>query len=180
MPGSPPASERPRVLHVDRVVGHGRVAFDAVAGALLAWTVHRRAGVRVDGPGPVAPAVVVEVAAGPRLLGLAGRCHVEQAVVTSDLVAFTYRAEPGHPERGTETFRVTIDGDDAVRFAVTARSVPVHPLLRLPVVGRAAQRVQTWRYVAAARSVARDAARTPPHRAAAPARPSLGRPPATS
>lgn len=69
----------------------------------------------------------------------------------------TYRALPGHPEEGEETFELTVDdATGIVRFALHAQSRPGPRWARLGApVTRAVQRRITARYLEAARRAVR-------------------------
>jgi uncharacterized protein (UPF0548 family) len=126
----------------------------AVGAALLAWDVHRGAGVRVAAEGPARPGgtVVVGLELGP--LWALAPCRVVAVVDDADAVGFTYATLPGHPATGVERFLVR-RADGALSFEVEAVSRPALPGGRLLAPGAAVvQRLVTARYLAAARRVA--------------------------
>lgn len=102
-------------------VGQGAAAFRRGADLLLAFEVHRRAGVPVHTSAPVlAPGVRVEVRLGP----VRAPCEVIYVVDEPTERGFGYGTLPGHPERGEELFLLTLDPDDTVTFVVRAFSRP--------------------------------------------------------
>lgn len=118
--------------------------------ALFNWQVHRDAGLRVTPGGPITLGQsatltwvwgVVRVAA-----------PVQVVAITED--GFTYRALPGHPEEGVETFTLRQEADGTVRFTVSARSRPATWWARFgaPLTSLVQRRI-TDRYLAAARAL---------------------------
>ena len=137
-------------LHAARVVGTGRELFEQCAETILTWGVQRGAGLRV------VPGGRVEVGAENRIgLGLGplrtwAPCRVVYVVDEPNRKGFAYGTLPGHPERGEESFVVTIDDEGSVEFEVTAFSKPATWFARLggPVT-KLVQRRVTWRYLEA-------------------------------
>lgn len=137
-------------------LGSGPEVFDRAARALFSWEFHRSAGLRVEGPARVEPLGSREVTAtlhvrcGPVTM----RAPVRLVAVerTSLRAAFTYRALPGHPEEGEETFAVTVDdAAGTVRFTLDALSRPGPWWARVGApMARAVQRRITARYLEAA------------------------------
>ena len=126
-----------------------------VGNALLKWTVHRRAGLRVESEGR-ADAVGADVVLAVPLLGahLLAACRVVSVIKEETRIGFAYGTLPMHPESGEELFVVErVDGE--VHFSVTAFSRPTG---RIRQLGRPLQdRVQdrfTERYLRAAESIA--------------------------
>ncbi|MFF4737182.1 DUF1990 family protein [Streptomyces sp. NPDC001262] len=106
-------------------LGRGRAVFEAAADAVLDWTMHRAAGVRIaPGTPPAAPGVAVTpvLARGP--LRIAAPCEVVWTVRDERRAGFAYGTLKGHPECGEESFVVTLDGAEDVRLTVTAFSRP--------------------------------------------------------
>ena len=160
------------------LLGAGREVFERASAGLMSWGMHRGAGLAVDSPDDV---VRTDTRAVLRL-GV-GRMSLRAPVVVSRVwrgptrTGFTYDARPGHPEIGTETFLVELEGNDAgsagggaaghveghpadgetrVWLTITARSRPATWWSRAggPVT-RLVQRGITRRYVAAMRRIAR-------------------------
>lgn len=126
-------------------------SFEHVAEAVLAWRVHREAGLRVTPPTAVAPGGEHVVRLGPVRAPVA----VVEVVDSPDRRGFAYVTRPGHPEDGAERFVVERTADGGVRFTVAATSRPAAWWLR--VLGPAAdvaQDVMTRRYLRAARRLA--------------------------
>lgn len=116
----------------------------AARAALFDWQVHLDAGLRVDASSPVA-------------LGDHARLGWQWVTAPVEIVAvsdngFTYRALPGHPEQGEESFTLTQSADGTVTFTISARSRPATWWARLgaPVTNLVQRRI-TDRYLAAAR-----------------------------
>ena len=137
-------------LHASRDVGSGRELFEQCAETVMAWGVQRGAGLTVT------PGVRVRVGA-ENILGLrlgplrtCAPCRVVYVVDEPDQRGFAYGTLPGHPERGEESFIVSLDEDGTVRFDVTAFSRPARWFARLggPVTGFIQRRV-TRRYLEA-------------------------------
>ncbi|ROS30785.1 DUF1990 family protein [Cellulomonas sp. PhB150] len=153
----PPAS-----LFADPPAGYGRFSVSTeVAGvpladagaALLGWSLHRAAGLRVVAAGPAraGETVVVGVPLGP--LAWAAPCRVLAVVDGPDEVGFTYATLPGHPEHGIESFRF-LATPGGLLFVVEAVSRPSLAVARVvPAFADAAQRFVTHRYLAAARAL---------------------------
>jgi uncharacterized protein (UPF0548 family) len=137
-------------LHAARVVGTGRELFEQCAETILTWGVQRGAGLLV------VPGERVEVGAENRIglrlgpLTTWAPCRVVYVVDEPDRKGFAYGTLPGHPERGEESFVVSIDEEGVVEFAVTAFSKPATWFAKLggPVT-KLVQRRVTWRYLEA-------------------------------
>lgn len=142
------------------VVGEGPEEFACVTEALLTWRIHAGAGIEVEGPARVEPGAdaVLRVRVGPLPL----RAPVRILSVREDerSAGFTYRALPGHPEEGEESFEVRRAEDGTVRFLLHARSRPGTWSARIGApVSRRVQRRFTRAYLDAAREIAAGAAR---------------------
>jgi uncharacterized protein (UPF0548 family) len=137
-------------LHAARVVGEGRELFERCAETIMTWGVQRGAGLLV------VPGERVEVGAENRIglrlgpLTTWAPCRVVYVVDEPDRKGFAYGTLPGHPERGEESFVVSIDEEGVVEFAVTAFSKPATWFAKLggPVT-KLVQRRVTWRYLEA-------------------------------
>ena len=136
----------------DRELGSADDTFAIAARSLLAWDVHRGAGLVVCTDGPAQVGLVVAMAA-PLPIGFVDVvCRVVDVRTEPDRVGFTYGTLPVHPEQGEESFDV-VRSDGRVRFEIVACSRPRHPLARLvPPVARALQRSATVRYLDAMQS----------------------------
>lgn len=127
------------------IVGTSRDDFARARSRLMNWSMHRDAGVDVlDAP----ERVVLGARARLRILVIGvvpihAPVHVVEIVDESARAGFTYRALPGHPERGEEEFLLELLDDDRVRFTVRGRSAPALWWSRLgaPVTRRVQRRV---------------------------------------
>lgn len=152
----PPGTDH---LDVERVVGHGRPAFELARARLFAWAPQRAAGFGVF-PTTTAPAPGCQVTLVPaaglfpvRLLpqGVLPRFRCEVVAVFDEphRAGFAYGTLPGHPESGEELFLLSLDpASGQVILRIRAFSLPgtrwsraLHPLVRL------AQRAVTRRYL---------------------------------
>ncbi len=140
----------------NEVVGTGRAAFDAAAGCLMTWGMHRGAGLRISTSSPtVATGVNVLISFGPSWLPLDAPCRVVHTVEQPDRVGFTYGTLTGHPVSGEESFNVLLGEDDRVRFVLIAFSRPATWLTRLGgPLGRVARDRIIDRYTDAVRAAA--------------------------
>ena len=137
-----------------------REALEAAGRGLLAWEMHRRAGIDVEAR---TPATVDDVATLHPRTGIAGllrmhaRCRVVE--VTEEpgrAFGFTYDTLPGHPERGSQSFLVRVDpADGAVHGVIRTISRPASVLAVLGApVALVEQRRIHRRYLAALRDLA--------------------------
>lgn len=137
-------------LVLSRPVGRGRAAFEAAAECVLAWGMHRGAGIRVRAEASRAvqgTTMVSGIGVGP--LRISAPCRVVWTVDEPDRRGFGYATLPGHPERGEEAFLVALAPDGTVTFTVAAFSRPALWWSRLagPVVvllQHVAARAYTW------------------------------------
>jgi uncharacterized protein (UPF0548 family) len=137
-------------VHRDVRLGSGEGSFGRAVDALFDWRMHSLAGLKlVRSGGRAAPGVVV-VFRGP--LRLTIPCRVVYVVDEPGRRGFAYGTLPGHPERGEESFVVTLTETGEVRFRIRAFSRPASLLARAggPVT-RLVQQYATGRYVAALR-----------------------------
>jgi uncharacterized protein (UPF0548 family) len=137
-------------LRASRDVGHGRELFEQCAETVMTWGVQRGAGLVVEPGGRVTEGAENRVGLPLGPLRTWAPCRVVYVVDEPDRRGFAYGTLPGHPERGEESFVVSIDEDGAVRFDVTAFSRPARWFARLggPVT-KLIQRRVTWRYLEA-------------------------------
>lgn len=129
-------------------------ALEACGRELLAWGVHRRAGLRVlaDGEAAIGANVVLHARIGP--LAVLAPCRVTDMYSGPDRIGFVYTTLPGHPEEGAERFEFSRNGGE-VRFEVTAVSLPAFWGSRLlPFAARQVQAIITERYLRAALEIA--------------------------
>ena len=147
---------RPRRLEREAVLGAGADLFDRASRALINWEMHRRAGLVVVTDGPATPGRTVSLRprTGPGAwLRLTAPCEVTTVVDRPDARGFTYRALPGHPEAGWETFLVEHDpATGTVRLRIEAESAHATLIARLGgPIARAEQNRLTRRYLDALR-----------------------------
>lgn len=109
----------------------GSGVFDVAADAVLAWRMHRAAGVRLTTSAPraeVGVTLVSGLGVGP--LRLNAPSQVVWVVDDARRAGFGYGSLAGHPARGEEAFLVERDDDGQVWFSVTAFSRPAGWLMR--------------------------------------------------
>jgi uncharacterized protein (UPF0548 family) len=135
----------------ERRLGSAAETFDAAAGALRGWLVHRGAGLVVVADGPPTVGEVVAMSAPLPVGYVDATCRVVSVTDEPDHYGFTYGTLPVHPERGEESFTVERAADGDVTFRIVAVWRARHPLARLcPPVTRRLQRSATERYLDAA------------------------------
>ena len=137
-------------------LGRGDRVFERAVRGLRQWEAHRGAGLtlRPEAPELRVGADVAVVLPLPTITAVAV-CRIVLVVDEPDTFGFAYGTLPAHPEQGEEAFFVEREGDDVVRFTVTAFSRPRHPLARLGgPVSRRVQVMTTRRYLEALRRFA--------------------------
>jgi uncharacterized protein (UPF0548 family) len=91
---------------------------------------------------------VVRLGVGP--LALKAPVRVAYLVDEPAQAGFAYGTLPGHPEQGEESFMITMDDDERVRFDIVAFSKPGTRLAKSSgSLGRAMQERVTERYIEA-------------------------------
>ena len=134
------------------IVGDTAAGFDPARERLFSWTMHRDAGVAVlDAPDAVAPGARARLRICVfGVIRIDGPVEVTEVTDEQTSAGFTYRALPGHPERGEERFLLELLDDGRVRFTISAESAPALWWSRLggPVT-RLMQRRVIDRYLAA-------------------------------
>lgn len=114
------------------VLGSGSEIFGRAVEGLQTWQAHRLPGVSVfPVSASLAVGVTVIVTLGCRAGAIAAPCRIVEVVEDTDRFGFAYGTLPGHPEQGEESFVVSIQSDDSVRFDIRAFSRPGDPLTRL-------------------------------------------------
>ena len=113
--------------HLDErfLIGEGAATADLVTCSedLLSWSVHRRAGVRIDGD-PVARGGLVVSGLGVGPLRLQAPCQVVWVERGERRAGFAYGTLAGHPFSGEEAFLLELDDDGTLWFHVRAFSRP--------------------------------------------------------
>jgi uncharacterized protein (UPF0548 family) len=137
-------------LHASREVGSGRELFERCAETVMTWGVQRGAGLLVVPGGRVTDGAENRIGLRIGPLRTWAPCRVVYVVDEPDRRGFAYGTLVGHPERGEESFIVSIDEAGTVTFEVTAFSRPARWFSRLggPVT-RLVQRHVTWKYLEA-------------------------------
>jgi uncharacterized protein (UPF0548 family) len=132
-------------------VGNGATEFASAVKLLMTWDMHRRSGFRVESSSPwvaVGDVVRLGLRLGPVKVLAPGRV----VTVTDEprRQGFAYGTLPGHPERGEESFLLSLLDDETVEFAIVAFSRPALWWSRAgaPVTHWVQRRV-TARYLAA-------------------------------
>ncbi|WP_084541269.1 DUF1990 family protein [Nocardioides alkalitolerans] len=146
-----PLPERHHQLDRSRPLGYGAATYGRAVEDLFTWQVQRRAGLdvradaRADEPGAVALLTI-----GPWPFVVRAPVRVVDVLAEPTRAGFSYGTLPGHPERGEESFVVSIDDAGAVRLTVTAfsRGGPWWARLGAPVASYVQKRT-TDRYLAA-------------------------------
>jgi uncharacterized protein (UPF0548 family) len=134
-------------------VGRGATEFTAAAELLMTWEMHRRSGMTVESSSPraaVGEVVRLGLRLGPATVRAPGR--VVSVVDEPRRQGFAYGTLPGHPERGEESFVLSLLDDQSVELALVAFSRPALWWSRAGApVTRWVQRRITARYVSALR-----------------------------
>jgi uncharacterized protein (UPF0548 family) len=132
-------------------LGQGREYFDEARTALFGWHVHRAAGPRlIPSSLNVAEDTVAVVRLGVGPLALKAPVRIVYLIDEQAQAGFAYGTLPGHPEQGEESFMITMDGAERVRFDIVAFSRPGTRLARNSgSIGRAMQNKITERYIEA-------------------------------
>ncbi|MFC9324401.1 DUF1990 family protein [Kitasatospora sp. NPDC057015] len=117
----------PGYAHLRRRVhlGHGSEVLERAGRYVLAWGSQLGTGFAVHPAAPAEPGATVLIRLGlpglrrPRLVI---PCRVVWTVREANRIGFAYGTLPGHPERGEESFVVSLDEHGEVWFEVTAFS----------------------------------------------------------
>lgn len=141
-------------------------AFIALTEGILAWNLHRGAGLTMESDaGRAEPGVRVVSGFGLGRVRIKAPCRVLWSrspqldgagrAVPGQRAGFGYGTLPGHPVRGEEGFYAELTADNRVVFICTAYSMPASLLYRLASpVTRLTQRYVLSRYVRSARALA--------------------------
>lgn len=135
-------------LMAQRVVGNGSALFEECGETILNWGIQSGSGFLLKNSN--------KVRAGDRnILGLrwglfktSAPCQVVYVLDEPDRKGFAYGTITGHPERGEESFIVSMNSDGLVTFQITAFSQPNRWFARLggPTI-RFLQQHVTWKYL---------------------------------
>ncbi|THJ65810.1 DUF1990 domain-containing protein [Arthrobacter echini] len=141
-------------------------AFIALTEGILAWELHRGAGLTMQSDADrAAPGVKVTSGLGVGPVRLKAPCRVLWArdpqldgagrAVPGQRGGFGYGTLRGHPVKGEEGFYAELTADNRVLFSCSAYSVPANALFRLAApVTRLGQRYILGRYMEAAGTLA--------------------------
>lgn len=134
-------------------VGRGSTDFAEAATLLMTWDMHRRSGFTVESSSPrvvVGDVVRLGLRLGPARVLAPGR--VVSVIDEPRRQGFAYGTLPSHPERGEESFLLSLLDDESVEFVIVAFSRPALWWSRAGApVTRWVQRRVTARYLAAFR-----------------------------
>lgn len=146
-----------RTMRRRESVGHGGPTFARAAAALRSWQMYRTAGLAVRAATPaVEPGATIATGIGVGPVRLWAPCRVVWVVDEPTRFGYGYGTLPGHPERGEESFVLTLEANGTVWFEVTAFSCPARWYTRAAgPLGRLVQDLVTDRYLAAMRTLAR-------------------------
>jgi uncharacterized protein (UPF0548 family) len=135
-------------LRAQRIVGRGQALFEECGENILHWGIQKGAGFRLEN--------IARLATGDQnRLGLYwgpfhtwAVCQVVCVIDEAKRKGFAYGTLPGHPERGEESFIVSIDDEGLVRFEILAFSKPARWFSKLgsPLL-RFLQQHVTWKYL---------------------------------
>ena len=112
-------------LRQSATVGKGSTEFAAAATLLMTWDMHRRSGLRVESSSPwaaVGDVVRLGLGVGPLMVLAPGR--VVSVIDEPRRQGFAYGTLPGHPERGEESFVLSLLDDETIDFTLVAFSRP--------------------------------------------------------
>jgi uncharacterized protein (UPF0548 family) len=140
-------------LRKSATIGRGAAEFAAAAALLMTWDMHRRSGLTVESSSPrvaVGDVVRLGLRVGPVMVLAPGR--VVSVVDEPRRQGFAYGTLPGHPERGEESFVLSLLDDETIDFTLVAFSRPAVWWSRAGApVSRWVQRRITARYLVALR-----------------------------
>jgi uncharacterized protein (UPF0548 family) len=135
-------------LRAQRVVGSGQSLFEECGNKILTWGIQSGAGFRLEKIGQVTENFENRLGLhwGPFQTWAA--CRVVFVIDESNRKGFAYGTLSGHPERGEESFTVSIDDAGLVTFEIRAFSKPARWFAKLgsPLL-RFLQQHVTWKYL---------------------------------
>ncbi len=135
-------------LRAQRVVGMGQELFEECGNTILNWGIQKGAGFRLEKSEPVEKNAQNRLGLhwGPFLTWAV--CQVVYVIDEPNRKGFAYGTLPGHPERGEESFIVSIDTEGVVTFDIKAFSKPARWFAKLgsPMI-RFLQQHVTWKYL---------------------------------
>lgn len=135
-------------LRAQRVVGQGQTLFSECGETILNWGIQKGAGFRLEKTGRVEKDAKNRLGLhwGPFQTWAA--CQVVYVIDEPRRKGFAYGTLVGHPERGEESFIVSIDDSGLVTFEIRAFSKPARWFAKLggPFLRYLQQHV-TWKYL---------------------------------
>ncbi len=142
-------------LRRDARLGQGQAVFTAAVAALRTWRMQKVAGLGVRTEATtIDEGVEFATGLGVGPLRIWAPTRVVWLIDEPTRFGYGMGTLPGHPERGEESFIITLDGGAGVRFSLASFSVPVRWFARLggPVTSLG-QRYVVNRYIAAMRQL---------------------------
>jgi uncharacterized protein (UPF0548 family) len=130
-------------------LGRGSAAFDRAKEGVRTWRGHKILGLRIFPTAtPPTTSGTIVVTLGSGVLSIAAPCRIVTVIDEPSRFGFVYATLPGHPERGAESFIVTISDEDAVTFQIAALSTPGEMFTRMAgPLGRFVQSAATTGYL---------------------------------
>lgn len=135
-------------LRAQRLVGKGQTLFEECGNTILNWGIQKGAGFRLEKSGRVEQNAQNRLGLHWGPFQTWAVCQVVYVIDESNRKGFAYGTLPGHPERGEESFIVSIDAAGTVTFKIKAFSKPARWFAKLgsPIL-RFLQQHVTWKYL---------------------------------
>jgi uncharacterized protein (UPF0548 family) len=135
-------------LRAQRIVGQGKVLFEECGENILNWGIQKGAGFRLEKSGRVATGAQNRLGLHWGPFQTWAVCQVVYVIDEPKRKGFAYGTLLGHPERGEESFIVSIDDEGLVSFDIVAFSKPARWFAKLgsPLL-RFLQQHVTWKYL---------------------------------
>jgi uncharacterized protein (UPF0548 family) len=135
-------------LRAQRIVGQGKVLFEECGEIILNWGIQKGAGFRLEKSGRVATGAQNRLGLHWGPFQTWAVCQVVYVIDEPKRKGFAYGTLPGHPERGEESFIVSINDEGLVSFDILAFSKPARWFAKLgsPLL-RFLQQHVTWKYL---------------------------------
>jgi uncharacterized protein (UPF0548 family) len=135
-------------LRAQRIVGQGKVLFEECGENILNWGIQKGAGFRLEKSGRLTTGAQNRLGLHWGPFQTWAVCQVVYVIDEPKLKGFAYGTLPGHPERGEESFIVSLDDEGLVRFDILAFSRPARWFSKLgsPLL-RFLQQHVTWKYL---------------------------------
>jgi len=135
-------------LRAKRIVGNGQQLFEECAETIFGWGIQKGAGFRLEKSGRVTTGAQNRLGLHWGPFQTWAVCQVVYVIDEPKRKGFAYGTLPGHPERGEESFIVSINDEGSVSFDIVAFSKPARWFAKLgsPLL-RFLQQHVTWRYL---------------------------------